>query len=225
SHKRAILLIIDALRFDFLSPHPSEPHSTYHHNVLTLPRELTAKQPHNSFLFNAYADPPTTTLQCIKGLVTGSLPTFVDMGYNFGGASITEDSIILQLRQANKNIAFMGDDTWLSVFPTSFHPGMTHDFDSFNAEDLHTVDNGVIANLFPLLTNSTHAHTWDFIIGHFLSVDHVGHRVGPDHPTMLAKLQQMNDVLKRVVDLLDQDTLLVVLGDHGMDRKGDHGSD
>jgi len=119
----------------------------------------------------------------------------------------------------------MGDDTWLTVFPTAFHPKMSHDFDSFNVEDLHTVDNGVIDNLFPLLTNSSHAHAWDFLIGHFLGVDHVGHRVGPDHPTMLAKQQQMNEVLERVVDALDQDTLLVVLGDHGMDRKGDHGGD
>jgi GPI ethanolamine phosphate transferase 3 subunit O len=119
----------------------------------------------------------------------------------------------------------MGDDTWLTVFPTAFHPEMSHDFDSFNVEDLHTVDNGVIANLFPLLTNSTHAQSWDFLIGHFLGVDHVGHRVGPDHPTMLEKQQQMNDVLQRVVDALDEDTLLVVLGDHGMDRKGDHGGD
>jgi phosphatidylinositol glycan class O len=116
----------------------------------------------------------------------------------------------------------MGDDTWLSVFPTSFHPDMTHDFDSFNVEDLHTVDNGVIANLFPLLTK---ASKWDFLIGHFLGVDHVGHRVGPDHPTMLAKQKQMNDVLQKVVDALDKDTLLVVLGDHGMDHKGDHGGD
>jgi len=35
----------------------------------------------------------------------------------------------------------------------------------------------------------------------------------------------MNDVLKRVVNALDQDTLLFVLGDHGMDHKGDHGGD
>jgi phosphatidylinositol glycan class O len=104
THKRTVLLIIDALRFDFLSPHPPEPHSPYHHNALTLPRELTAKQPHNSFLFNAHADPPTTTLQRIKALVTGSLPTFVDMGHNFGGASIAEDSIIIQLQQANKTV-------------------------------------------------------------------------------------------------------------------------
>jgi GPI ethanolamine phosphate transferase 3 subunit O len=119
----------------------------------------------------------------------------------------------------------MGDDTWLTVFSTAFHPEMSHDFDSFNVEDPHTVDNGVIANLFPLLTNSTHAHSWDLLIGHFLGVDHVDHRVGPDHLTMQAKQQQMNDVLKRVVGLLDNDTLFVVLGDHGMDRKGDHGGD
>ena len=85
THQRAVLLIIDSLRFDFLSPHPPQPHSPYHHNVLTLPRELTAKQPRNSFLFNSHADPPTATLQRIKALVTSSLPTFVDIGYNFGG--------------------------------------------------------------------------------------------------------------------------------------------
>ena len=104
THKRAVFLIIDSLRFDFLSPHPPEPHSPYHHNVLTLPRELTAQHPRHSFLFNAHADPPTVTLQRIKGIVTGSLPTFIDVGYNFGGASIAEDSIIQQLQQANKTV-------------------------------------------------------------------------------------------------------------------------
>jgi phosphatidylinositol glycan class O len=78
----------------------------------------------------------------------------------------------------------MENDTWLTVFPTAFHPNMSHEFDSFNVEDLHTVDNGVIANLFPLLTNSTLAHLRDFLIDHFFGVDHVGHRVGPDHVTM-----------------------------------------
>jgi predicted AlkP superfamily pyrophosphatase or phosphodiesterase len=78
---------------------------------LTLPRELTAKHPRHSFLFNAHADPPTATLQRIKALVTGSLPTFVDVGYNFGGASIAEDSVIQQLQRANKTVR---------LFPTRF---------------------------------------------------------------------------------------------------------
>ena len=104
THTRAVFLIIDALRFDFLSPNPPSPISPYHHNVLTLPRDLTVSNPQKSFLYNAYADPPTTTLQRIKGLTTGSLPTFVDMGNNFGGSSITEDSIIKQLRLAGKKV-------------------------------------------------------------------------------------------------------------------------
>ncbi|KAG7086467.1 hypothetical protein E1B28_002418 [Marasmius oreades] len=223
THSRTVLLIIDALRFDFVSPDPPSPPSPYHHNILTLPRQLTAKYPRNSFLFNAYADPPTTTLQRIKGITTGSLPTFVDLGNNFGASSIAEDSIIKQLRIAGKTCAFMGDDTWMSVFPDSFHPNLTFPYDSFNVEDLHTVDNGVVTHLFPLLEDPN--KPFDFIVGHFLGVDHVGHRVSPDHPSMKAKLDQMNDVLTRVVELLDDDTLLVVLGDHGMDSSGDHGGD
>lgn len=115
----------------------------------------------------------------------------------------------------------MGDDTWMTVFPDTFD--VQYPYDSFNVEDLHTVDNGVIEHLFPILDNSS--QPFDFLIGHFLGVDHVGHRVGPDHPSMLAKLQQMDNVLRRVVDKMDEDTLLVVLGDHGMDRSGDHGGD
>ena len=117
----------------------------------------------------------------------------------------------------------MGDDTWMSVFPDTFEPNMTFPYDSFNVEDLHTVDEGVIKHLFPLLEDPS--KPFDFLIGHFLGVDHVGHRVGPDHPSMKAKLQQMNDVLTRVVEKMDDNTLLIVLGDHGMDRAGDHGGD
>ncbi|KAI5116507.1 hypothetical protein M0805_004670 [Coniferiporia weirii] len=223
THQRFVLLIIDALRFDFVSPNPPAPHSSFHHNVLTLPRELTSRDPAHSFLYHSFSDPPTTTLQRIKGITTGSLPTFVDVGSSFGGSSIEEDSIISQLNKAGKRTAFMGDDTWMTVFPTLFSPNMTYPYDSFNVEDLHTVDEGVIRHLFPLLKDKS--GSWDAIVGHFLGVDHVGHRVGPDHPAMKTKLLQMDKVLRQVVDLLEDDTLLVVLGDHGMDRKGDHGGD
>ena len=121
-------------------------------------------------------------------------------------------------------MALLGDDTWLQVFPTSFEPSMLHDYPSFNVEDLHTVDEGVIEHIFPLLKHENGIE-WDFIIGHFLGVDHVGHRVGPEHSVMTAKLQQMDTVLREVVELLDNETLLVVMGDHGMNQQGDHGGD
>jgi hypothetical protein len=57
-------------------------------------------------------------LQRLKGLTTGSLPTFVDVSSNFGSYAVTEDNIIDQLREsAGKRVVFAGDDTWMSLFP------------------------------------------------------------------------------------------------------------
>ncbi|KAH0835488.1 hypothetical protein J3R83DRAFT_9155 [Lanmaoa asiatica] len=223
THKRAVILVIDALRFDFISSHPPEPPSPYHHNILTLPREITAAYPQHSFIFNAHADPPTTTLQRIKGLTTGSLPTFVDVGESFGGSAINEDSLLHQLVAAGRTVALAGDDTWMTLFPDILDHNMSFPFDSFNVEDLHTVDEGVISNLLPMVKN--HSHSWGLAIGHGLGVDHVGHRVGPEHPVMKAKLEQMNDFLAELVMAIEEDTLLILLGDHGMDRTGNHGGD
>jgi GPI ethanolamine phosphate transferase 3 subunit O len=116
THTRTILLIIDALRFDFLAPHPPNPHSPFHHNILTLPRELTRLHPNHSLLLNAYVDPPTTTLQRIKGLTTGSLPSFVEIGSNFGGSSVAEDSILNQLRRAGKRVSVSSSLPATSMF-------------------------------------------------------------------------------------------------------------
>lgn len=219
---KAVIVIIDALRTDFISPAYPTPKSEFHHGVLTLPAELTASDPSHSLIFNSYSDPPTTTMQRIKGITTGSLPTFIDAGSNFASTAIEEDSLVQQLLAVNKSIAFMGDDTWMGLFPGKFKHA--HPYDSFNVEDLHTVDNGVIEHIFPYLA-AENATEWDLLIGHFLGVDHVGHRVGPDRLTMRDKLKQMDDVLRDVVQALDDRTLLVVLGDHGMNPKGDHGGD
>lgn len=219
THSKAVVIVIDALRTDFITPFPPQPPSPFHHGVLTLPAELTSSNPAHSLIFNSYSDPPTTTMQRIKGITTGSLPTFIDAGANFASTAIEEDNLIAQATAANKSVVFMGDDTWLNLFPHSFKHA--HPFDSFNVEDLHTVDNGVTKHIFPYLKSGG----WDILIGHYLGVDHVGHRVGPDRDTMRHKLQEMDDVLRKVVDELDDDTLLVVLGDHGMNPKGDHGGD
>lgn len=222
THSKAILIIIDALRTDFISPYYPEPKSDFHHGVLSLPAELTASHPEHSLIFDSFSDPPTTTMQRIKGITTGSLPTFIDAGANFASTAIEEDNLMSQLGSANKSIVFMGDDTWMNLFPSAFTKA--YPYDSFDVEDLHTVDNGVIEHLFPILDKKDKTK-WDFLIGHFLGVDHVGHRVGPERPEMKAKLTQMDEVLRSVVKKMDDDTLLIVLGDHGMNPKGDHGGD
>ncbi|KAI9802847.1 MAG: mannose-ethanolamine phosphotransferase gpi13 [Piccolia ochrophora] len=227
SFDRAVVIIVDALRYDFTVPFkPSTADDTSHHfhNAFPLLYDVASQQPNNAFLLPFIADPPTVTLQRLKGLTTGTLPTFIDAGSNFAGTAIEEDNLVAQLRTARKNLVHLGDDTWHSLFPGHFDPNLTRSYDSFNVWDLHTVDNGVTDHLLPLL-HPTNTSKWDVIFGHYLGVDHAGHRYGPDHPAMTAKLQQMNEVFQQVIDALDDSTLLVIMGDHGMDVKGDHGGE
>lgn len=219
-YDKAIILIIDALRFDFAIP--VEGSKEPFHNHFPILYDLANGD--NGLLLKFMADPPTTTLQRLKGLTTGSLPTFIDAGSNFDGTAIEEDNWLLQLHKRNKSIAFMGDDTWTALFTEFLNPELCYPYDSLNVWDLHTVDNGVIEHLFPLLekANST---KWDLMVGHFLGADHVGHRYGPSHHSMKAKLNQMNKVVEDVVAKMDDKTLLLVMGDHGMDPTGNHGGD
>lgn len=234
--ERSLILMIDALRYDFIAK-PQEATDTwqpsrYMHNHLRLPSELEHSQPDNALLALFVSDAPTTTLQRLKGLTTGSLPTFVDAGSNFGAEAIREDNWIAQYRNSlssslptTPRFGFMGDDTWLKVYPSLFDSNWTWPFDSFNVEDLHTVDEGVRSKLLPLVSSKSDGQDWRLLIAHTLGVDHVGHRHGPDHAAMTAKLQQMDKFVREVVDELPDDALFILAGDHGMDATGDHGGE
>ncbi len=64
---------------------------------------------------------------------------------------------------------------------------------------------------------------YSLVIAHLLGVDHVGHSYSPSSPQMAGKLAQMDSLLRRVVREMDNGTLLMVLGDHGMTDSGNHG--
>jgi phosphatidylinositol glycan class O len=99
-----VFIIVDALRFDFISPQPAITPSPHYHNVLTLPAQLTEQYPERSFIFDTFSDPPTATTPRLKGITTGSLPTFADVGSSFGGSQILEDSLLLQMQRAGKQV-------------------------------------------------------------------------------------------------------------------------
>ena len=42
---------------------------------------------------------------------------------------------------------------------------------------------------------------------------------------MKDKLNQMNQVISKVIENIDDKTVLIVMGDHGMDSTGNHGGD
>ncbi|RKF74307.1 GPI ethanolamine phosphate transferase 3 [Golovinomyces cichoracearum] len=222
SFDKAVIIIIDALRYDFTIPHIEK--NKAFQNSFPFLYDTAIKEPQSAFLLPFIADPPTTTLQRLKGLTTGTLPTLVDLGSTFAGTAVEEDNLLIQLKDAGKRIVHLGDDTWTALFPGYFEEDISRAYDSFNVWDLHTVDDGVTEHIMPLLKGDKNG-TWDVLIAHYLGVDHAGHRYGPDHPAMATKLQQMDGILREIVNSLDEKTLLVVMGDHGMDKKGDHGGE
>ncbi|KAI5069089.1 hypothetical protein GOP47_0015390 [Adiantum capillus-veneris] len=211
-------------RFDFVAPSSLlKDKKRPWMDRLQVVQKLISEESSRARLFKFIADPPTTSLQRLKGLTTGSLPTFIDVGNSFGAPAIVEDNIIKQLTSNGKKVIMMGDDTWLDLFPSQFFQAFP--FPSFNVKDLHTVDNGVLENLFPAL----YEDNWDVLIGHFLGVDHVGHIFGVESTQMVEKLEQYNKVVEDVIAILrnesqkHDETLLLVLGDHGQTLNGDHG--
>ncbi|KAK3160010.1 hypothetical protein QOZ80_1BG0054120 [Eleusine coracana subsp. coracana] len=223
---RLVIVVLDALRFDFVAPSTLFQEKQPWMDKLQVLQELAANEKTSAKIFKALADPPTTSLQRLKALTTGGLPTFIDVGNSFGAPAIVEDNIMYQLVKNGKRVVMMGDDTWIQLYPEHFNKSFP--YPSFNVKDLDTVDNGVIEHLLP----SLHRNDWDVLIAHFLGVDHAGHIFGVDSTPMTHKLEQYNKILEGVVDTLrslskpggpHENTLLLVMGDHGQTLNGDHG--
>ncbi|KAL7485702.1 hypothetical protein ACHAW6_011303 [Cyclotella cf. meneghiniana] len=249
-----IILVVDALRFDFARDHlPLSVGSRLFSNDDAASNKRNNTHRGYSHLYQFVADPPTVTMQRLKALTTGGLPTFADITGSFGGANVEEDSWVEQLvatrlrRQAQTatslhhkssgeedipKIAFVGDDTWVDLFPTQFDD--CHPYPSFNTRDLDTVDDGCLMHLPRLLdgliglkkneTNesllslatieslaqqqpshqtNTSSFAFELIVAHFLGVDHVGHTYGPNDPHMERKLHQMDRMLSHTMNVVD----------------------
>jgi len=156
-YRRALFVIVDALRFDFALPQRSFPpldqqlqqegtqeeeeeeEDYFANNLPVIGRLLTANAS-QALLFRFVADAPTTTLQRLKALTTGGIPTFLEAKNNFDSAELSEDNLLLQLRDNGRGAVFMGDDTWAKLFPPHkryFSLGC-HPYPSFNVKVSHT---------------------------------------------------------------------------------------
>lgn len=119
----------------------------------------------------------------------------------------------------NLTAVLLGDSTWTELFPKRFQ--REYSFPSFNIFDLDTVDQGINKSL----PNELIKGDWSLLVAHYLGVDHCGHKHGPLHPEMARKLTEMNAVIETIIEKMDDETTLFVIGDHGMTGTGDHGGD
>lgn len=66
------------------------------------------------------------------------------------------------------------------------------------------------------------------MIAHYLGLDHIGHKTGPLGPHMVPKQKEMDGIVKQIYTAIEtkkhlSKTLLVLVGDHGMNNGGNHG--
>ncbi|KAI1006760.1 GPI ethanolamine phosphate transferase 2 [Podosphaera aphanis] len=178
--------------------------------------------------FTAYSSPPTITMPRIKAITTGSVPSFLDVILNFSesqdSSSLTaQDTWLAQMKAKRSGKLIMyGDDTWLKLFPETFD--RTDGTSSFFVSDFTEVDNNVTRHITKELSNQD----WNTMILHYLGLDHIGHKSGPRSPYMIPKQKEMDSIVRQIYEALStqehlQSTLLVVLGDHGMNDVGNHG--
>ena len=212
--KKLVFIVIDALRSDFLYDEKS---SKFHflHSRLNVGE---------AWGFTAYSNPPTVTLPRLKGITTGSTPNFLDAILNVAEDDSSsnvkdQDSWPRQFHRNGYRMRFFGDDTWLKLFPLELFEEY-EGTNSFFVSDFEQVDNNVTRHLSTQLKES---HEWDVLILHYLGLDHIGHKGGPHSKFMPDKQIEMDGIIETLYTHLGEDTLLVVMGDHGMNDVGNHG--
>ncbi|KAF1811998.1 alkaline phosphatase-like protein [Eremomyces bilateralis CBS 781.70] len=214
---KLIFMVVDSLRSDFVFSEPSG--FSY---VQSLIRSGDA------IPFTGHATAPTITMPRVKAMTTGSVPSFLDVILNFAEADTSstladQDTWLLQLKK-NKGgkLVFYGDDTWLKLFPNMF--SRSDGTSSFFVSDFTEVDNNVTRHVPEELGNTD----WNALIMHYLGLDHIGHKAGPKSPNMIPKQKEMDGIVEQIYHAMQtqhhlQSSLLVLLGDHGMNDGGGHG--
>ncbi|EMC97401.1 hypothetical protein BAUCODRAFT_147489 [Baudoinia panamericana UAMH 10762] len=214
---RVVFMVVDALRTDFVYGYNSgfEFTQSLIRNGAAIP-------------FTAHATPPTVTMPRVKALTTGSVPSFADLIFNLdesgsGSTLATQDTWLAQIKVKGGKLVFYGDDTWLRLFPGDFFE-RADGTSSFFVSDFTEVDNNVTRHVPDELMNSD----WNALIMHYLGLDHIGHKTGPNGPNMLPKQREMDGIVRMIYESMESsehlaNTLLVLAGDHGMNAGGNHG--
>jgi phosphatidylinositol glycan class O len=72
SFNKTIIILIDALRFDFVLHDSHDSTEIFYRNHLPIIKHLLDTRRNHSLLYKFVADPPTTTMQRLKALTTGT---------------------------------------------------------------------------------------------------------------------------------------------------------
>ncbi|KAK4474494.1 hypothetical protein MN116_001643 [Schistosoma mekongi] len=213
---KLVLIVIDALRVDFLF---SSKFSKY---WVKLRSYMDLK---SATCSASFVQPPTVTLPRIKAIVSGRTPKFIDVLRNVDAAAMPDDNWVTRLVNLKWKLQFYGDDTWIKLFPKSFQA--YEGTNSFYVNDFYEVDRNVTRHISTLMNSSD---KWDGLILHYLGLDHIGHIEGPSGSSIPEKIREMDEALHSILEALinsssfvSKNWLFILTGDHGISDKGSHG--
>jgi len=86
--------------------------------------------------------------------------------------------------------------------------------------ELDLNDDKAAHNIFDDLDSGS---DFNLIVTHLIGLDHAGHTYGARHPELERKLLDVEAIVEKIIAKMDDETTLLVFGDHGMTQGGSHG--
>lgn len=224
---KVLMLLVDALREDFVEMGPDQKQylegvtDPYEGTKISCFHELSVMEPMNTIFLPLVSEMPTVTAVRVKSLLTGALNSYFEIKDNFDSGLVQEDNLLYQMNHRTTKepeyIVFSGDYTWIGMYGTSFN--RSYPFESFNVQELDPLD----IYTHDIMLQELKGGNFTLFISHIIGVDHAGHSFGPKHPELERKVKDSDKILRDVIDALDNDTVLIAFGDHGMTEGGTHG--
>ena len=242
--KKVIMMLVDALREDFveferdtksefnklkMKHYLDYSESVYKGQKIELFANLLLDEPQNTILLPMESEMPTVTTARIKSILTGGLSSFFEIKEDFAHDLIPEDNVLHQIKNfanatgQHKEVVFTGDHIWLDM--VGFYFDKEQHYPSFNIRDLDTNDRNVHRDLLRILKEPgvNNTRNFDLLVCHLLGIDHAGHTFNANHSEIERKVVETEAIIQDVIEAMDQDTVLLLYGDHGMTNDGNHG--
>ena len=161
--------------------------------------------------------------------MTGALNSYIEVKDNFGGTAVQEDNIFKQLKsrpniingtRINSDVSLCACFTWMALYGKEFTRAYPHEF--FNVADLDDCDEITMNDI----NKEMAFNNFTMLIAHIIGIDHAGHYyLNVAHPDMERKILDAEAIVEKVIKQMDNDTVMIVFGDHGMTDSGGHGGE
>lgn len=210
-YKRLVYVVLDGLRFDGFIPVAKE--GRYFNNMSVMRDPAIHKR-----VFLSVAGIPTETTSRIVGLVTGAPTSYLDVLFAHARYHVGCDTLLDQL--APRGISFYGDELWTYTFRALRTAPRDRTFCGFSKDNLAAKEDEV----FEKLLQDVAARRTPAVFAHFISLDSQGHTYNTlEHPEIQRTMRRLDGYLRRIHAAMDEETLLVVVSDHGVTDEGSHG--